>query len=183
MTGMGYEADRVFNTTNGHRRLLYYDPPHGRQVDVFVGAFEMCHTIPITQRIQLHPSAIPLAELLLTKMQIVQLNEKDQFDILTMLYHHDVTESDDSGDMVNAARVAELCAADWGLWRTVTMNIERARGAVQRFELAPHDEEIVVSRLDDLRRRIDSEPKSTKWKLRARVGERVKWYEEPEEVG
>jgi hypothetical protein len=90
MTEMGYQADRPFNATNGHRRLLYYDPPHGRQVDVFVGSFEMCHSIPITERIELHPSAVPLAELLLTKMQIVELNAKDQADILTILYHHDV---------------------------------------------------------------------------------------------
>ena len=74
MTEQGYEADRVFNTTNGHRRLLYYDVPHQRQVDVFVGAFEMCHAIPITERIELHPAAVPLAELLLTKLQIVELN-------------------------------------------------------------------------------------------------------------
>ena len=183
MTGMGYEADRPFNATNGHRRLLYYDPPHGRQVDVFVGTFEMCHSIPITDRIELHPSAVPLAELLLTKMQIVELNAKDQADILTILYHHDVAEDDGSGNVVNCTRVAQLCAGDWGLWRTATMNIERARGAAQRFQLAAQDEAVVVSRLDDLRKRIDAEPKSTKWKLRARVGERMQWYENPEEIG
>lgn len=182
MAGMGYEADRVFNTTNGHRRLLYYDPPHGRQVDVFVGAFEMCHSIPITQRIELHPSAIPLAELLLTKMQIVQLNEKDQFDILTMLYHHDVTESDDSGDTVNAGRVAELCAADWGLWRTTRMNVERTRDALASSPLTADQQAIVRDRIDRLWERIEAQPKSAKWKLRNRVGDKVRWYEEPEEV-
>ena len=128
MTEQGYEADRVFNTTNGHRRLLYYDVPHQRQVDVFVGAFEMCHAIPITERIELHPTAVPLAELLLTKMQIVELNAKDQSDIVTMLYHHDVGDGDDG--MINANRVAELCAADWGLWRTTKMNTERTRQAL-----------------------------------------------------
>ena len=100
MTEQGYEADRVFNTTNGHRRLLYYDVPHQRQVDVFVGAFEMCHAIPITERIELHPTAVPLAELLLTKMQIVELNAKDQSDIVTMLYHHEVGSGDDG--VINA---------------------------------------------------------------------------------
>ena len=39
------------------------------------------------------------------------------------------------------------------------------------------------TRLDDLRIRVDEEPKSPRWRIRARVGERVKWYEEPEEVG
>src|SRR5205823_4979652 len=102
---MGYEPDKVFNATNGHRRLLFYDVEHQRQVDVFVGSFEMCHDIPITERIALATHSIPLAELLLTKMQIVELNSKDETDIVTMLYHHDV--ADDDVERINAARVAE----------------------------------------------------------------------------
>src|SRR5690242_8446445 len=118
MTEQGYEADRVLN----------YDVPHQRQVDVFVGAFEMCHSIPITDRIDLHPTAVPLAELMLTKMQIVELNAKDQSDIVTMLFHNDVGDGDDG--MINAKRVGALCAADWGLWRTTKMNTERTRQAL-----------------------------------------------------
>jgi hypothetical protein len=182
MTGMGYEGDRAFNATNGHRRLLYYDPPHARQVDVFVGAFEMCHSIPITDRIELHASAIPLAELLLTKMQIVELNAKDQADILTMLYHHDVADDDGGGHAVNAARVAQLCAGDWGLWRTTKLNVERTRGAVAGSSLTPDQQAVVSDRVERLWERIESEPKSTKWKMRNRVGDKVRWYEEPEEV-
>ena len=182
MTEQGYEADRVFNTTNGHRRLLYYDPPHGRQVDVFVGTFEMCHSIPITERIELHASAVPLAELLLTKMQIVELNAKDQADILTILYHHDVAEDDGGGNAVNAARVAQLCAGDWGLWRTTKLNVERTRDALAGSALTPDQAAVVRERLDRLWERIERESKSTKWKMRNRVGDKVRWYEEPEEV-
>jgi hypothetical protein len=183
MTGMGYEADRAFNATNGHRRLLYYDPPHGRQVDVFVGTFEMCHSIPITDRIELHASAVPLAELLLTKMQIVELNAKDQADILTMLYHHEVAEDDGNGNAVNAARIAQLCAGDWGLWRTTRMNVERTRNALAGSALTPEQQGVVRERLERLWDRVEREPKSTKWKMRNRVGDKVRWYEEPEEVG
>jgi hypothetical protein len=182
MTGMGYEADRAFNATNGHRRLLYYDPPHGRQVDVFVGTFEMCHSIPITERIELHASAVPLAELLLTKMQIVELNAKDQADILTMLYHHEVAEDDGDGNAVNAARIAQLCAGDWGLWRTTRMNVERTRDALAGSALTPEQQGVVRERLERLWDRVEREPKSTKWKMRNRVGDKVRWYEEPEEV-
>jgi len=182
MTAMGYEADRPFNATNGHRRLLYYDPPHGRQVDVFVGTFEMCHSIPITERIELHASAVPLAELLLTKMQIVELNAKDQADILTILYHHDVAEDDGDGHAVNAARVAKLCASDWGLWRTTKLNVERTQGALDGSSLTPEQQAVVRERIDRLWERIEREPKSTKWKMRNRVGDKVRWYEEPEEV-
>jgi hypothetical protein len=177
---LGYEGDHEFNGLNGHRRLLFYDVANERRVDVFVGRFEMCHMWPLERRLPVDKRTIPLADLLLTKLQIFAINEKDQRDIVNLLHGHKLTENDDG---ISTAYIAKLCASDWGLWRTTTMNIERARGAVQRFRLAPQDEAIVTSRLDDLRKRIDAEPKSAKWKLRARVGERVQWYEDPEEVG
>ena len=34
-----------------------------------------------------------------------------------------------------------------------------------------------------LRQAIDDAPKSTRWKLRARIGERQAWYNDPEEMG
>ena len=142
----------------------------------------MCHSIPITERIELHPSAVPLAELLLTKMQIVELNAKDQADILTILYHHDVAETDDGGGVVNAARVARLCAGDWGLWRTTLLNVERTRNALVGSSLTAEQQSLVGERLERLWARVESEPKSTKWKMRNRVGDKVRWYEEPEEV-
>ena len=181
MTEQGYEADRVFNTTNGHRRLLYYDVPHQRQVDVFVGAFEMCHAIPITERIELHPTAVPLAELLLTKMQIVELNAKDQSDIVTMLYHHDVGESDDG--VINARRVAQLCAGRLG--PVADDEDERRAHAPGAWPhgVAPEVRAVAEPRLERLWDAIESAPKSGRWKMRNRVGDKVRWYEEPEEVG
>jgi hypothetical protein len=180
MEGLGYEANRMFNATNGHRRLLYYDRPRERQVDVFVGGFEMCHSLPLAERLETHATAIPLAELLLTKLQIVQLNAKDQADILTVLYHHDLGDGD--AETIDAQRIAKLCAADWGLWRTVRMNVERSQEALGTAALTAEQRERVRGRLERLWARVDEEPKSTKWKLRDRVGDRVKWYEEPEEV-
>ncbi len=180
MLSMGYEADRQFNATNGHRRMLFYDVTNQRQVDVFVGSFEMCHQIPITERIHLAEHGIPLAELLLTKLQIVELNAKDQSDILTMLYHHDVAD-DDEGH-INASRVAELCASDWGLWRTTKMNVERTRSAALASAVDQHSQQLILDRLSRLWQRIEDEPKSGKWKLRNRVGDKKRWYEEPEET-
>jgi putative nucleotidyltransferase-like protein len=177
---LGYTADHQFNGLNGHRRLLFYDTQNERRIDIFVGKFEMCHTWPLERRLQVVPDTLPLADLLLTKLQIVTLTEKDQRDIVSLVHGHKLSEHD-SG--INVTYVAERCAADWGLWRTATGNLERVRNAVGRFELGPTAEELVTSRLDDVRKRIDVEPKTRKWKLRARVGERVQWYEEPEEVG
>jgi hypothetical protein len=178
---LGYTGDHRFNGLNGHRRLLFFDAGNERRVDVFVAKFQMCHPIPLAKRLTLNARTIPLADLLLTKLQIFALNEKDQRDIVNLLHAHALADNDADG--INAAYVAKLLAADWGLWRTSTLNIERVRGGLARYGLAPEQEEVVRTRLDDLRSRIDEEPKTTKWKVRARVGERVKWYEEPEEVG
>jgi hypothetical protein len=85
---------------------------------------------------------------------------------------------DDSG--VNGARVAELTANDWGLWRTITRNLASVGEHVGNYEV---DRALVMTRLDELQRRIEEAPKSRAWKLRDKVGERKRWYELPEEVG
>jgi hypothetical protein len=177
---LGYAGDQQFNGLNGHRRLLFYDTHNERRIDIFVGRFEMCHTWPLERRLEVVADTLPLGDLLLTKLQIFALTEKDQRDLVSLVHAHKLSE-DESG--INIAYVAERCAADWGLWRTATANLERVRGGVGRFALGSPAEELVTSRLDDVRKRIDAEPKTRKWKLRARVGERVQWYEEPEEVG
>ena len=177
---MGYEPQEQFNAMNGHERLLFHDLANQRQLDVFVGAFRMCHEIPISDRITQDPMTLPLAELLLTKLQIVNLNEKDLRDVIAILHHHDVSDHD--GDTINSVRVAKLCAEDWGLWRTCKMNIARVREGLASYDIAQAERNAVEERLDRLWERIDTEPKSRGWRLRDRVGDRKRWYQEPEEV-
>jgi hypothetical protein len=181
VTGEGYLPDTEFNLIQGHRRMLFYERESNRHLDIFVEPFAMCHEIPVNGRLQLHPHTIPLAELLLTKLQIVQLNEKDVGDALALIISHEVGEDD--GDALNAARVAELCASDWGLWRTITGNLDACLHHVERFTLSPDEHSFAHRRIGELLDRIEAEPKSRRWRLRARVGERVRWYELPEEVG
>ena len=181
LTEMGYEPDRVFNATTGDRRLLFHDPATGRRVDVFVGRFEMCHRIPIMDRLDVEPRTIPLAELLLTKLQVVQLTAKDRGDALALLHHHPVADHD--GGAVNAALAARLCAADWGLWRTCTGNLGRARQSVVGYPLSDAERAGLAEAIGSLSDRLDREPKTAGWRLRAHVGERRRWYREPEEVG
>jgi hypothetical protein len=181
MLDAGYVADEEFNAVNGHRRLLYHDEVNGRQVDVFVGAFSMCHAIPLESRILAAPGTLPAPELLLTKLQIVELNPKDLEDILSLVFHHPLRD-DDAPDGLNAGRIAAHCAADWGLWRTTTMNIERASESVDALVSSDEARAILRERLTALRGTLDATPKTRKWKLRARIGDRVRWYEEPEEV-
>jgi len=177
---LGYTPNESFNVMNGNRRLLFYDLTHERQLDVFIGSFEMCHAIPVTERMHVDARTVPLAELLLTKLQIIELNEKDRRDALAILHHHEL--AGDDSDHVNADEIARLLAADWGLWRTTTMNLGRARDGLGEYSLADDERESVGARIAHLLQRIDDEPKSTKWKMRDRVGDRKKWYQEPEEV-
>jgi hypothetical protein len=173
---IGYEPHLGFNAMNGRERLLFYDNPNGRQVDVFVSSFRMCHEIPLEKRLTVDDDTVPLAELLLTKLQIIELNEKDVRDTVALLLEHEITD-DDQG--VNATQVASLCADDWGLWRTISHNLEKLREQVVHYDV---DREAVSNRVSLILEHIETAPKSRSWRLRAKIGERKRWYELPEEV-
>lgn len=175
----GYVGDDMFNALNGARRLLFFDVANNRKLDVFVGEFEMCHSIQIAGRLEKDPMTIPLAELLLTKLQIVQLTERDLRDIYSIAYHHQISTGD--GSEIEADFIADLCAKDWGLWRTCTSTIQLCLTRLPDYGLPPEVSDVIAARLSALLKEIERAPKTTRWKLRARVGERVRWYDEPEE--
>jgi hypothetical protein len=177
MEQLGYEGDRQFNALNGHRRLLFDGPA---RVDVFVETFEMCHALPLAERIDVRPDTLPAAELLLTKLQIVELNAKDRGDAFALLYALDVADHDDGA--INVARIAELTARDWGLQHTVELNLGRLRAELDDLPLADEDRRRIGERADAIGAAMEAAPKSRGWKLRARIGERKRWYEQPEEV-
>lgn len=179
LAALGYAPDEEFNALQGHRRLVLYDVTHERKVDVFVGGFELCHAIPITARLDAEPDSIPSAELLLTKLQVVELNEKDLRDLVALLLHLELTEDDDG---INVPVVARLLAGDWGLWRTTRDSLERVREGVASYDLEPAERERVRARAEELWARIEAEPKSRGWRMRDRVGDRKRWYQLPEEV-
>ncbi|MGH3090558.1 MAG: hypothetical protein ACRDSJ_25045 [Rubrobacteraceae bacterium] len=177
---LGYLPQVRFNTIYGNERLLFFDEGNGRQVDVLVGKFRMCHEVPFGERLAIEPVTVPLAELLLTKLQIIELNEKDVRDALALLHDHPVKDED--GDSINGGRIAELCASDWGLWRTFTGNLDALRGHTEKYELSGEGKKDIEERIEALQRRIDEEPKTFGWKVRSKIGERKRWYELPEEV-
>ena len=180
MPKLGYEANQSFNLFNGAHRLLFYDEANQRQIDVFVGSFHMCHDLPITQRIAVEPLTLPLAELLLTKLQIVQMNEKDIRDICALLLDHPFGETDQ--ETINLARVTELCAGDWGLWKTVTVSLAKVQEFCDAHDLDAPSKLTISERLTVLRLALDDVPKPVRWKMRATLGDKVKWYDLPEEV-
>jgi hypothetical protein len=178
LADVGYVGDEMFNALRGSRRQLHRDPHNERDLDVFVEEFSLCHTLPIAARLDRDRYTIPLAELLLTKLQIVELNERDERDIYTLCYHHQVSGS---GDGIEADLIAELCAGDWGLWRTCVGTIERCRDDIDRYNLGSEKEGLITDRLAEIQQRIDEAPKTGKWRWRSRIGERKRWYSEPEE--
>ena len=181
LVAAGYESNERFNSMTGvHNRLVVYDTVHGRQLDVFVGDFKMCHALPLAQRLEVDAPTIPLAELLLTKLQVVRLNEKDAGDIVAIVLGHELADHD--RDAINGDRVASLLAADWGLWRTTRGSLERTREMLPGLRLEAAERELVEQRLVELWERIEREPKSLRFKARARVGDRTQWYEEPDEI-
>jgi hypothetical protein len=174
---LGYEGDRRFNTLNGDQRLLYLDGVNGRQIDVFIDRMKMCHVIELANRLGHEGPTLTPADLLLSKLQVYEVNMKDLVDTTALLLDHPIADHDN--DAINAAYLARLTSEDWGLHRTLQLNSGRVREAVRELEV---DGDRVSQRLDELWARIDARPKSFKWKLRARVGDRVNWYELPEEV-
>jgi hypothetical protein len=181
LVAAGYESNVRFNSMVGvHDRLVMYDNVNGRQLDVFVGEFKMCHAVPFSERLAADSPTVPLAELLVTKLQIVRLNEKDVQDIVAIVLEHPVGDGDD--ETINASRVAQLLAADWGLWRTSRGSLDFVRSELDRLALDPDERELVRTRLDRLWQRVEQEPKPLKFRTRARVGDRTRWYEEPDEV-
>lgn len=180
---MGYESNRQFNLLNGSKRQIYQDPGSERHVDLFVGGFEMCHKLPMNDRLHLDPITVPLAELLLSKAQIVELNHKDALDIASLLLYNE-TGHDDNGK-INLDYIAKLGGQDWGLYKTTSINLKRVDEVVRDETLSLTEEErsLILQRLSDIQRTFETMPKSLAWQMRDKVGTRVRWYEEVEEVG
>jgi len=174
---LGYEANERFNLMQGDRRLYFYDVAHSRQVDVFVDVIKMSHLIDLRGRLDGDgPCATP-SDLLLSKLQIVEVNRKDLVDLTALLVDHPVADHDE--EAVNKAYVARLAAADWGLYRTLQLNLEKLRVTLEDLDV---DRDLVRRRLDELWTAVEEQPKPIAWKLRAQVGDRKRWYDLPEEV-
>jgi hypothetical protein len=176
----GFEPERVFNATHGARRLLYHAPA-GWQVDVFLDTFEMSHTLDLGTRLEADPETLAAAELLLTKLQIAEVNRKDLSDVAMLLWDHQ-PGGDDGPGQLNLSPVTSRCAADWGLYTTVTGNLTAAADLLGDLVPGTPDRERIAGRIGQISWALTTAPKSLGWKARAKVGRRVRWYQRPEEV-
>jgi hypothetical protein len=182
LVSTGYTADRRFNALHGERRLLFYDTARSRQIDIFLSTFEMCHKLQFEQRLMLHPVTLSPADLLLTKLQIVQLNTKDTQDILALLMDFPPVESpSDSGNELDMGLIARTCGQDWGWFTTVNDNLDRVAALAPEL-LDPGESTVTTQRIEAMKHILAETPKSAGWHVRAVAGRRVHWYELPDEV-
>ncbi len=177
----GYVGEKHFNAAHGRLRLLYRQPDDGYQIDIFLDVFNMCHKLDLGTRLTTEETTLPAAELLLTKLQIVELNRKDVGDVAMLLWSHTLDDKDGPGHL-NVGRVAKLCAADWGLFTTVGDNLLKAPELARELLGERISISEVEPKMEFILHRLDEHPKTLAWKTRAALGRRKRWYELPEEV-
>lgn len=182
MPTVGYSPHKQFNVLNGDQRQIYYHNDNDMKIDIFVGNFEMCHKIPMENRLSADPITIPLAELLLSKAQIVELNNKDAMDIASLVLNNEIGDND--VDTINLQILTQLCSQDWGLCKTTSINLERVEDLMKKDDLplSRPERDLVTDRIRMILKAFEEMPKPLPWQIRDRVGTRVKWYIEVEEV-
>jgi hypothetical protein len=178
----GHQPDKNFNALYGHKQLYFVSAVSGRPIDVLIDRLSMCHELEFAGRIGRMPHTLDPLDVLLSKLQIVKLNEKDVRDIVYLLSGYPVSEGTQAGT-ISLDLYRPIVGDDWGWWRTVTMNLEKLCGLIaENADLVPqgasHDPAAQAATLASA---AEEAPKSRRWKLRARLGERVRWYQEPEE--
>ena len=178
---MGYSEDRRIKSVPGLRRSIFIHSDQPWHSDVFYDVLDFSHEIDLRGRLEIEYPTLSLVDLLLEKMQIARINEKDVIDTLMLLREHEVGEADDR--TIRVDHLARSCKGDWGLWKTVTSNLDKLNQLADRYEvLGTEDRRIIRDRLARIRAGIDRQPPTLRWKLRSRIGERVQWYRDVDEV-
>jgi hypothetical protein len=184
----GYVIDRDLLVAMEGRRYSFANPVTEIDVDVFVEQLEFNHTIDVRKRPGRHDITISLEDLLLAKLQIVNLTSNDLVDLAVLLTSHSVGVSDAGDEAVDASYIAGCLAADWGFHHTAVRNLGRLREwlddpgeAVETSGTPTTTAAIVPERLGILERAIDQAPKTIGWRVRGRLGERVQWWEDVDE--
>ena len=182
MTALDYKESKEIYIMSEGDRSIFHQVNGSLYVDAFYDKLDFSHVISWEGRLDVDSPTIPLAELLLEKMQIFEINEKDIIDTIMLLLEHRLGEIDQ--EVINIKRVSQLLAKDWGLWRTTTMNLDKVKQMVGQYtQLSSDEHSEVIDKVNRALERIEEEPKSRGWRLRSRVGDRVKWYKDVDEVG
>jgi hypothetical protein len=178
---LDYVPDKMFNATQGATRLFYHSADGSYHLDIFVDKFVMSHEFSLGERLDTEPDTLPAADLLLTKLQIAELNQKDASDTAMLLADHELAETDGIG-LLNVRRVSALCAESWGLYTTVTDNLQATRSLLPNILSDEQLRDKVDQRIEALVSELEIAPKSGGWRRRARIGRRMRWYQTPDEA-
>jgi hypothetical protein len=176
----GYQPDEQFNRIHGAQRRLHYDRINGKQLDTFVDTFAMCHVLELARRLPPDSETLSPADLLLTKLQIIEVNDKDLIDTIALLLFHPIDEA--GADVIALNQLRPLLRADWGWYTTITDNLAKVGARLTGVDLPELDKDVVSSRIDELATAITAFPKTIKWTLRSKVGRKLPWYDLPEEI-
>jgi hypothetical protein len=161
------------------QRSVYTTPDRNVRVDVFHDKLEMCHVIDFRRRLEIDCPTISLADLLLEKLQIVEINEKDLLDCANLLRQHELGDSDK--ECINTGYVGQLLSDDWGFNHTVEINLHKVESFSEASRgLTVDDKRDINAKIAKLRQRVEREPKSLKWRMRSRIGESRIWYKSVE---
>lgn len=176
--GLGYGKRKATLSTAASERQIYFHPQGWFFIDVFFDKLLVAnHPLDFRGRLELDPLTLTPTDLLLEKLQIVNFSEKDMKDTLMLLLAHQVGDRDQGG-LINATYIARLLAKDWGFWYTVTTNLQGIRELLPETEaLSEEERDTTASGVDELLAHMEKEPKSLRWKTRARIGPKMKWYE------
>jgi hypothetical protein len=177
---LGYLPYERFNFTHGYQRLVFFHGQTDHRVDVFFDVFEMCHKFDFRNRLIIDDKTLSVSDLVATKLQIVEINEKDIRDLFYLFIDNDLADDDSQRNRINKKYIGKLCSDDWGIWKTFTLNLEKIPEYLTEFLSDTGEQEVVRARLKQLKETIDAEPKSLRWKMRAKVGEKKQWYTLPD---
>ena len=169
-----YVVDENVLYTGGGYRYIFENPQNNNHIDIFFDRLEMCHTIVFKDRLNIDKRTISLADLLLEKMQIVEISRKDFKDTAILLLEHGIGKDD---RLINIEYIANIMSGDWGFFHTFTTNLNRLKDALTQFENFDEEEKkIIRGRIVYLLDRVHSSEKSLRWKARARIGTNIRWY-------
>jgi hypothetical protein len=173
----GWQVDRDLLVAMEGQRYAFTHPRDGLELDVFVDKLEFCHTIQLRDRLGRRDVTVPVEDLLLQKLQIVKPTVTDRMDSRALLATHRVGAGERDGEAIDAGYLAGLLARDWGFHHTATANLAALRAAPP----GNGSGRLVGERVDTLLARIEAAPKSVRWRARARVGERLQWWQDVDE--
>lgn len=172
----GYEFDPRTMMVYGQDRHIYFSD-RIPMIDVFYDRLAYNHPIDYRGRLEIHPYCVSLTDLLLQKLQIVQINDKDLKDGMLLLLAARVGETEQDG--LNARYVARLMSDDWGFYYTSTTNLKRIKEAMLKVAALSDEQRTAIGKkADELLKHIEDAPKTIKWKLRAKIGTKQQWYNE-----